>query len=249
MKIYDTLIVGSGSGYFSIGYAAARPDTIICEEHQICDTGFYLPLKGFKYHPYTPQTHDGEVLLNIFNSMSLFVGGMQNTNGFEFAICKYVMKKDLDILLKCRVIDTQKTENGIYDVTIQTNEGLTHLFARKILSTRDSSLSKRFTVLFIDEDIESSKEKLLGAFEKSEIEPAFYKGRYALHIPVNGLDENSIKLLVYEKWKSLDINAKILYMAPIFYPDQPSNPLCDAYYDNPIKAFEAGYLYGKEADR
>ena len=133
MKLYKNLIIGSG--YFSIGYAAACPDTVVCEEHQICDTSFYLPLRTFRYKPYSPKTEEGARLLSIFNSLSLFGENEQNANGFEFALCKYVSHNQLNILLKCRVIRTERREDGIYDVTVQTNEGLTHLFAEKITDT------------------------------------------------------------------------------------------------------------------
>ena len=36
MKTYDTLLLGSG--FFSVGYAAARGGCLIAEEEQICDT-------------------------------------------------------------------------------------------------------------------------------------------------------------------------------------------------------------------
>ena len=49
---------------------------------------------------------------------------------------------------------------------------------------------------------------------------------------------------------SLDgVNAKILYMAPVFYGAANPDKLSDENYDNPIEAFEAGYFYAKEADR
>ena len=247
MKLYKNLIIGSG--YFSIGYAAACPDTVVCEEHQICDTSFYLPLRTFRYKPYSPKTEEGARLLSIFNSLSLFGENEQNANGFEFALCKYVSQNQLNILLKCRVIRTERREDGIYDVTAQTNEGLTHLFAEKITDTTGGTGEKYYTVLFVCDDIEKEKEKLLSAFGGAKIESAFYPRRYAIHILANSADENRIKLDIYKKWRSLDIDAKILYMAPVFYGAKSSDKLCDGTYENPIEAFEAGYLYGKEHSR
>ena len=90
MDIYDTLIIGSG--YTSAGYAASHPGTLICEERQAVDTSFYLPLSGFCHHPYAPRSGEGKKLLEIFESMSLFQGGLQNTNGFEAALCTYLAK-------------------------------------------------------------------------------------------------------------------------------------------------------------
>lgn len=247
MKVYDTLIIGSG--YFSVGYAESCPNTVICEEHQICDTGFYLPLCSFRHKHYKPITEEGIALLRTFESLALFRGDEQNTNGFEFALCKYIAQKPLELLLKCRVICAMQREDGIYDVTVHTNEGLTHLFAKKILDTTNRAKKLYFTVLFVCEDVESVRAKLLSAYHGAQIESAFYPGRYALHVPVHNCDENRIKLEIYQKWCTLDTDAKILYMAPVFYGDPCENLLCDACYENPIEAFEAGYLYAKEAGK
>ena len=244
MNIYDTLIIGSG--YASIGYATACANTVICEEHQICDTQFYLPLRSFRYKHYSPKTEGGAQLLNIFESLALFRDNEQNANGFEFAMCKYIAQKQLDILLKCRIVSIVRQPNLIYDVTVQTNEGLTHLFAREILDMTNKSSEKHFTVLFVCDNIEKVRDKLLSAYSGAQIESAFYEGRYALHILAQDTDENRIKLEVYEKWRSLGIDAKILYMAPVFYGSASADKLCDSDYENPIEAFEAGYFYAKE---
>ena len=241
MKIYKTLIIGCS--YFSVGYAAAHPDTVICEEHQICDTGFYLPLRSFRYKPYAPKCEEGKRLSRIFDSLSLFRGDEQNVNGFELALCKYIAESEIDVMLKCRVISVLQRQDGIYDVTVQTNEGLSHLFAESVIDTSGRRGERRFTVLFVCDDIGSVRESLLHAFCGAEIESAFYKGRYALHIPVGDTDENRIKLEVYERWRALDTDAKILYMAPVFYGDGKGSKTCDAHYVNPVEAFEAGYFY------
>ena len=244
MEIYNTLIIGGG--YAAVGYAAARPDTVICEEHQICDMHFYLPLRSFRYQHYTPKTEEGARLLDIFNSLALFRDNEQNTNGFEFALCKYIAEKQPNIMLKCRVICIERTADHLYDVTVQTNEGLTHLFAKNIVDMTNNLGEKLYTVLFVCDEVEKVTEKLLSEFKSAQIEPAFYPGRYALHISVNDTDENRIKLEIYEKWRSLGIEAKILYMSPVFYYNANCNKLCDDNYENPIEAFEAGYFCAKE---
>ena len=245
MRIYDTLIVGSG--YFATGCAMARGNSVICEEHQVCDTGFYLPLRSFHYHPYTPKTREGDRLLEIFRGLSLFSETEQNTQAFEIALCQYLLETKQEVLLKCRVIDRKRREDGVFDATVQTNEGLTHLFAREVLDTVGVPSSKQLTVLFTSELFSEDSEKLLAAFAGAGIEPAFYPNRYALHLPVaEGLDENQIKVEIYRTWKRLDISAKILYMAPVFFGERMGGGLCDRDYDNPIEAFEAGYRYGKE---
>lgn len=245
MEIYDTLIVGCGYG--SVGYALANKNTVICEEHQICDTSFYLPMRTFHYTPYAPKTKEGADLQELFDSFSLFKEGVQNANGFEYAFCKFISEKDLTILLKCRVIRMLQKPDGIYDVTVQTNGGLSHLLAKQVLNATDCTEPKQYTVLFVCDCIDPVREQLESCFEGARIEPTAYENRYALHFVVCAdTDENRIKLDVYHKWQSHAINAKILYMAPVFYGNGSGGELCDGRFDNPIEAFEAGYLYGKE---
>jgi hypothetical protein len=38
-------------------------------------------------------------------------------------------------------------------------------------------------------------------------------------------------------------------MTPVFYSNKSENKLCDENYKNPIEAFEAGYLYEREASK
>jgi len=239
--IYDTLIIGCG--YFSVGFAVANGNSIVCEENQICDNHFYLPMKSFKYHPYSPKTAEGSRLLGIFNELSLFCENEQNTCGFECGFCKYIVEANTDILLKCRIVEISEN-SGIYDVKIQTNEGLSHLLTRSILDTHSEDQNKKFTVLFTADDIDSVSAQLKRAFTDAIVEPAFYSGRYALHIPAGNYDENTVKLAVYNTWNEKNIKAKIIYMSPVFSSDS-ENPFNDGFYDNPIKAFEAGYFHAK----
>ena len=87
---------------------------------------------------------------------------------------------------------------------------------------------------------------LSSCFEGAQIEPTAYENRYALHFVCADTDENRIKLEVYHKWHPFADNAKILYMAPVFFGEGNGGELCDGRFENPIEAFEAGYLYGKE---
>lgn len=244
MKVYDTLIIGSG--YSSVGYAVENGSTLICEEHQICDTHFYLPLRTFAYKPYAPTTATGTKMLEIFDSLGLFEGNMQNTNAFECALSKYVFESEVSILLKCRVVRVNTGADGVMDVTLHTNEGLTHVYTKKIIDTTNEAADRFVTVLFVTDNIDEAACAISEAFEGGKIEPAFFEGRYALHLPTHGVDENSIKLDIYERWKTLDTDAKILYIAPIFYSEAGKRGLCDDNYSNPVEAFEAGMLYARE---
>jgi len=155
----------------------------------------------------------------------------------------------LEVLLKCRILHIHQRSDRFYDVTVHTNEGLMHLLAKRIIDTTNQSSEKYFTVLFVCDDIEAVKDRLLLAYKKAQIESAFYPGRYALHVSAGDTDENRIKLEIYKKWCELDVNAKILYMAPVFAKRSSANTLCDDHYENPIEAFEAGYFYAKENGR
>ena len=244
MHVYDTLIIGSG--YFSVGYAIKNKNTVICEEHQLCDVNFYLPLNDFTYHPYTPTTTWGEKLFNFYSERNLFCNNMQNLNSFEGAFCKFIYENEVNVLLKTRVIKATKTADGIYDVTVQSNEGLTHIFTKNIIDTVNKSPKTHYTVLFFSENIKKDSQLLLNAFSGAKIVTAFYNERYAIQIPTFNQSENLVKLYVYEKWKNLATSTKIIYMAPVLYSLTASSNLCDNYYNNPIQAFEAGYLYKGE---
>jgi len=83
MRIYDTLIIGCG--YSSAGYALAGGNCILCEENQLCDSHFTMPLGSFRYHRYTPKTPDHSRLLEAFTELELFSPekGMQNTGNCD----------------------------------------------------------------------------------------------------------------------------------------------------------------------
>lgn len=246
MHIYDTLILGCG--YSSAGYAIAKGNCIICEEHQLCDTHFTMPLRSFRYTHYTPTTPEGKRLLDVFSGLALFdqAGNMQNTTAFECGFCQFLMENPLEILLKCRVTEIAQTPDGLYQVTLQTNEGLSLLFAKRVLNTLGTPKEKSFTVLLTTENYPETAALLAQAFPNSTLEPAFYESRYALHIPADGCNENDIKLQVYETLCQLPLSAKVIYMAPFFAQTCAPGGLCDDHYDNPLEAFEAGFFYGEE---
>ena len=75
----------------------------------------------------------------MLKQSGIFRDNEQNTNGFEFALCKYISEKQFHIRLKCRIICVEHRSDNIYDATVQTNEGLTHLFAKKVLNMTNKS--------------------------------------------------------------------------------------------------------------
>jgi hypothetical protein len=57
------------------------------------------------------------------------------------------------------------------------------------------------------------------------------------------MDENTVKPFVYKKWQTLSSDAKILFIAPLFAFSGDGNSMADESYDNPIRAFEAGFFF------
>ena len=98
---------------------------------------------------------------------------------------------------------------------------------------------------------------MLQAFPGAIIEKAFYDGRYALHVPSNGFEDvNQLKLAICNTWKDRILNAKIIYMAAVPGVYRKPNGVCtdrkrvipnDDEFCNPVEAFEAGYLCGRNA--
>lgn len=244
--IYDAAVIGCG--YVSVGAAGAIGNAVILEEESTCDTHVYLPLSSFRHHPYTPTTAEGRRLAAIFERLGLFRDGMQNTNAMEIALCSYLATGGPRVLLKCRVVDTER-DGEVYRLAVQTNEGITHLYARSVIHTERRGGTPRFTVLLEIGDIGAVRAPLLAAFPGATLEPAFYPGRYALHIPAAGYDENGVKCYAYETLRAKGLALRILTMAPTFSYEDTENPLSDDFYRSPIEALEAGIAYAKEGMR
>ena len=241
MHIYDTLIIGCS--YTSVGYAVARKNCIICEKTELCDTHFGASLCSFAKAEYEPKTDEGKKLIGVFENMKLFKDGMQNANGFECALCKYIVEKDVNVLLKCRAIDVAK-ENGVYAVTVITNSGLEKMYANYV---KDFSCSGAdfITVQFVSHDIDNDILALKKEFGEVEFEKAFYENRYALFLPTNGMDINLLKLDIYDKWKKCGTKAKILHIPSAMF-SKSIERACDEMFDSFAEAFEFGM---KEAEK
>ena len=239
MEHFDTVLLGSG--YTSVGYAAARKSVLIVEEQEIADTHFYLPLRTFAYTPYTPKTEEGRKLDAIFRSLGLFEGDRQNVNGFECALCRYLDENPLPLLLKSRVVASDGSAGG-YILTIATNEGLLRVCCRRVLDTRPRGTRSLSAIICPREDEDARL-----AAEKTgwELEAGFYPGQYALHIPDMGLDENTVKLAVHDALCGIH-GIRLLAIAPAYAAKGGGAVLSDDDHDNPIAAFEAGYFLGKE---
>ena len=239
MQQYDTVIIGSG--YSSVGYALARGGCLIVEEGEVADTHFYLPLRSYRYHPYTPKTPEGKQLFAHFEALSLFREGAQNTNGFECALCRFLEKMPVDLLLKARVVRREEGEGGIL-LTLSTNEGLLHVSCRRVIDTRSTG-ADYLSVLITAEceaDAVAVSERL-----GWPMEPAFYEGQYHLRAPFTE-DENAAKLPIHAALTGAK-GVRLLAIAPVFASAVGGRPLSDDDHLNPIAALEAGWRMGKEA--
>ena len=248
MRLYDTLIIGSG--YSSAGYALTHKNSIIIEENQCVDVGFYLPLRSFVHTQYNPVTELGKRLNETFEKYNLFSDGYMCTNSFESAFCKFLSKEDIEILIKCRIVEMNKQEDGIYKVVICSNEGLSTIYAKNIIDTTVSvaTSEKYMTVLFVAENFDDAKTALLKVFQSAVFSKAFYDKRYAMHIPCGETDDvNEMLCFIHDKWLLSGTDAKVLYVPPVFYPlnfkpnkNDFQNDFC---FSNPIAAFEAGISF------
>ena len=238
MEHFDTVLIGSG--YSSIGYATANGRTLIVEEQEIADTHFYLPLRSYRYTPYRPKTREGCELDGIFRELSLFTDEGQNVNGFEPALCRYLEKHPLPMLLKCRVIETEKADVG-YVLTLSTNEGLLQVSCSRVYDTRNTE-KRSLTVLLIakNPDDAARAADLTGW----ELQDAFHPNWYALYVPYAGQNENDVKITIHNQLAKID-GVRLLSIAPIYAGKRTTILLSDDSYDNPIAAFEAGYFLGR----
>lgn len=243
MRVYDNLIIGSG--YSSMGYALKKENCIIVEENQCCDPHFYLPLKNFSFCEYTPVTDLGKRLDSVFRKYRLFRNGYMCTNALEAAFCEFVLDENVDILLKSRVVNIEKSD-GYFEVTIISSEGLSTLYAKDVYDTRPSENTKKhITVLAMGEAIDSDVKILSEIFKNGTFEKAFYDDRFAMYLPADNFsDLNEALNYIHDLWLNSGTKSKILYVPPVFATkDKNGNFPKDSAFSNPIEAFEAGVLF------
>ncbi len=246
MHLYDAVIIGSGYG--SVGFALKNGNSIIIEENQCADPNFYLPLKNFSYTEYTPVTDLGKKLNSVFEKYNLFKGGYMCTNALEAAFCEFLINEDVEILLKARVVNCKKLDDGTFEVTVITSEGLITIHTKNLFDTRPSKDAKKYlTVISMTENIDPAIKILSEVFENSTFEKAFYDDRFAMYLPVeNTCDVNEALIYIHDKWLTAKVDAKILYVAPVFATKADKNNVLfpkDYNFSNPIEAFEAGVLF------
>lgn len=243
MRNCDTLIIGSG--HAAMGIATACQDVLICEESEFCDGGFSLTLKQFARDGYRPQTEAGKELLACYESLGLISDTLQNCSALEIGLSRFALQRNVPILLKCRVVRVEQTEDG-YAALLLTNAGLERVRAKRVVDTRGKG-KKRLTVQFTLQDAESL-DRVRSLFPEGEVERDFYPDRGVLHLPAEG-DYNQALCCLYDRWAEGEPEKKILLIAPRLetVAEEGAEAPTDSAYRDPIAAFEAGYLWGKGA--
>ncbi len=245
MKIYDTVIVGSG--YASLGYAMTHPRCLIVEERESCDNSFSLTLRSFKKEEYTPTTEAGRRLEEKLVHLGLLSDGMMNASGLECALCEQILDAKVEVLIRTRIISTERV-GELYRLRIINGGGITSVLTRRILDT--CAVLDRFslTALFTSKNPERDIPTLLASFPGATCERAFYRDRYALHVPseLDG-DPHALCAQVYRTWCAADHGACLIYVAPVLSAEaqEMGNPLCDACYTDPVAAIDAGAKYAE----
>lgn len=231
MKSYGTLIIGAG--HAAIGMALALGDALICEESEFCDADFSLTLKRFSRGGYQPRWPEGKELLAAYEALGAVQEDRLNCSALEIGLSRFVLEKNLDILLKCRVV---QVEDGC-TATLLTNAGLETVKARRIIDTRAGDGRGELSLLFEVRD-HKSPSRVQARFPEGRVEQAFYPDRGALHLPVEG-DYNRALCALHDCWAAAGLAEKILLVAPRL-----------AFGENrdPIEAFELGFARGKGAE-
>ena len=243
MKVYDTLLIGSG--YYAVGYADARGNCLIVEEGQVADTSFYLPMRGFGVSDMHPTTAGGERLLACINEMGLIDRRGLCVNGLESALARHILAIGAPLRLKCRVV-RRRAEGALTALTLQSNEGLCEVYAREVIDTRPPKKNPRQSILLCGGDDRAAAEALLAAFPDATLAPAFYEGRSVMTIPAVGYDENSIKVMIHARFPRV-AGLRLMYIAPAFAADACGAGATDAAYPDPVAAYDAGFLAGEVA--
>ena len=245
MKIYDTLLLGSG--YYSVGYAEARGNSLIVEEGQVVDTSFYLPMRGFSAEWIQPTTAGGERLYACIKNMGLIDQRGLCVNGLESALARHCLDIGAPLRLKCRAV-RRRTEGELTAVTLQSNEGLCEVYAREVVDTRPHGAVWYQNFLVTADSYQEIVAPIRTAFPGAEIDFAFYRGRCVITIPAAGYDENSIKRMIHARFPRVE-GLKLLYIAPAFMAGrggcigQPGDAGCYG----PVEAYDAGYRAGEVA--
>lgn len=188
---YDTVILGSG--YFAVGYAQNRKNTLIIEETQLLDPNFYGRLSGFDMTPKRPTAKGAAALFDALEKEGVVRNGKLAVNELEAAFCRFVSCNMPNILFGtfCTRIDKKA---GGYELEICNNEGMNKLFAKKVIDARLPFGNKLNLLLATDN----------GKLPELEgVAPAFYDDQCVMSLTFEeGVDINAAKSTALELVKN-----------------------------------------------
>ena len=185
---YETVIIGGG--YFSAGYALSHKNTLIIEETQLLDPNFCGRLLGFDMICERPEGGDAAALFDAFFKEELIGDGRLSVNELEPAFCRFLEGRGLDFLLGTVCTDIEKTEGG-YKLEICNNEGVSDIFAKKVIDTRVPLGNQMILLVELND----------GAYPKLDgVRPAFDKNQCIIPVEFEGVtDHNEAKSLALKK--------------------------------------------------
>ena len=242
-KNFDTVIIGSG--YTALGYVAARPNTLIIEERELADASFGAPLRTHMLSDYTPKSEECRALIERYRELGILRDGQLNAPALECGFADHAIRNGVRLYLKTRVISTEANDSS-YTLRTVSNSGITKIEAGRILDLRPKG-RRELTFLFTTSD-DRVLDDTRALFPEGWTEPAFYRGRYALHMPIHEDGElRDVKRYVYDRWQRGKWDAMLLYTAPYgaVISSDTHNPT-DATAQNPFEAFDLGLSLGRE---
>ena len=189
MKAYQCVILGSG--YFSFGYAASHKDVLIVEETQLADPHFGGTLSSYAVKDITPSADGARALYRVMCDEGLVDGLRISVNELESAFCRFFEKDMPNILLGTFCTEVQRREDG-YLLTLCNNEGLSHVFAKRIIDNRLKCGNRLGILVYLPEGKEPILKPTKGM--SANIEPAFFEDQRLITLTFGGdINENQAK--------------------------------------------------------
>ena len=240
MEEYSAVIIGSG--YVGAGLALSLGNALIVEKNEFADGHFALCHSGYSIPDFSPTEPIARKLKELYEARGVIRDGMIDLSFSECVFSEFLLDFGVNILFRTEVVAARDEGDG-YRLTLNTVEGVKEIYTTYIIDTRGEG-EGYYTVLFRDSDYESHKDSILSLLDGASVEPAFYKDRYALHLPLNaGESTAEATLRVHSAWENAPRSARLLHFSPKSYLSGKGAVPSDANYKSPIEAFEAGIKY------
>ena len=242
MRRYDTVIVGSG--FYSFGYAAAHPKTLIVEETHLADRHFSGCLRGFSCAGASLNAPMAKALAAYMREHGIVRGDQICVPALEAGLCAFFADRAFDVLLGTTCMDIE-TSGEEYRLSLCNNEGLSNVAAKRVIDTRVCG-GDVMNVL-----VQGGIDNIIQGISVGD---AFYNDQKILSLHFeNGVDINRAKEEAYPRLRDLltPTGATVLQMAYRMYSTEPAAPFTDdkdilrideSFFGDPFIAFEKGEL-------